>query len=50
MVPMDVVRTIATAKQKNHFVVAVFDSFHDWRYVAKNLNMTKLKICKKLRK
>ncbi|CAH1111597.1 unnamed protein product [Psylliodes chrysocephalus] len=40
----DVVRTIATAKQKNLFVVAVFDGFHDWRSVAKNLNMTKLKI------
>lgn len=44
MVPMDVVLTIATAKQKNPFVVAVFDGFHNWRSVAKNLNTTKLKI------
>lgn len=44
MVPMDVVRTIATAKLKNPFVVARFDGFHDWRSVAKNVNTTKLKI------
>lgn len=45
IVPMDVVRTIATAKQNNPFVVAVFDGFHDWKSIAKeNLNTTKLKI------
>lgn len=55
MVPMDVVRIIASAKVKNPFTVMVFNGFHDWKSVAHTtLNTSKLKIsdvaCMKLRK
>lgn len=44
MVSTDVDRSIATAKQKIPFVVTVFDGFHNWRSVAKNLKTTLLKM------
>lgn len=55
IVPMDVVRIIASAKVKNPFTVMVFNGFHDWKSVAHTmLNTSKLKIsdvaCMKLKR